>query len=91
MIIDVQVLDRDTYKEYVGKARPLVEKFGGRYLARGGGVKAVSGDWHPERIILLGFPSLEYLRQWLASPEYAPLATLREKFTRTRAIVVEGV
>ena len=91
MIIDVQVTDRNTYAEYVEKVAPIVEKYGGRYLVRGGDVKVLTGDWHPERIIILEFPSAEHLRRWLTSPEYAPLAALREKSTRAKAVAVEGL
>ena len=91
MIIDVEVTDRETYAEYVNKVPSVVEKFGGRYLVRGGEVKVLAGDWRPERIVLLEFPSAEHLRRWLTSPEYAPLAALREKSTRANAIVVEGL
>ena len=91
MIIDVEITDSDTYAEYVEKVPAVVEQFGGRYIARSSDVTVLFGDWRPERIIILEFPSINHIRQWLASPEYAPLATLREKSTRTRAVVVEGL
>ena len=73
MIIDVEVTDSDTYAEYVERVHSVVEKFGGRYLVRGGDVRVLAGDWHPERVVLLEFPSAEHLQRWLTSPEYAPL------------------
>ncbi len=91
MIIDVEVTDPDTYAKYVEKVPSVVQKFGGRYLARGSHVTVLAGDWRPERIILLEFPSARHIQQWLTSPEYAPLAALREKSTRTKTILVEGL
>ncbi len=91
MIIGVEITDPGAYAEYIKKVPPVLKKFGGRYLARGGDVTVLSGDWRPERVILLEFPSSEHVRQWLMSPEYAPLAVLREKSTRTKAILVEGL
>lgn len=91
MIIEIEVLEPALYAEYVDKVRPTVEKFGGRYLARGGKVRVLSGDWQPERIILLEFPSHERVEQWLSSPDYAPLRALRNKAARGRAIIVEGI
>ncbi len=90
LIIEVEVTDPDTYAQYVEKVPAIVKKFGGRYMARGGEVTPLAGDWQPERVILLEFPSAERLRNWLASPEYAPLAALRGKSAKARAVVVEG-
>jgi len=90
MILNVEVTDSGTYDEYKTKVPALVEKFGGRYLVRGDDVETTIGDWHPGRIVLLEFPSLEHIQNWLASPEYAPLAALREKSTKVKGLIVEG-
>ena len=91
MIIDVEVVDRDTYAEYLEKVPETVKKFGGRYLARGGNVTVLGGQWRPERIVLLEFPSAEHVLRWLQSPEYAHLSPLREQSTTANAIIVEGL
>ncbi len=91
MIIDVEVTDADTYAEYVQRVPATVEKYDGQYLARGGDVEVLAGDWRPERIIVLEFPSSDHLKQWLMSPEYVALAPIRQKSTNTRAIVVQGL
>ncbi len=91
MILDVvEVIDKEAYAQYREKVPPIVEKFGGRYLVRGGEIKAVIGDWKPGRIIVLEFPSHEHIQKWFNSPEYAPLAAIREKATKARGIIVEG-
>jgi uncharacterized protein (DUF1330 family) len=40
---------------------------------------------------VLEFPSLEQAQKWYRSAEYAPLITLRQRASRGRIIVVEGV
>ena len=90
VVIDIEVLNRGSYAEYVEKVAPIVKKYGGRYLARGGQITALGGGWRPERMILLEFESLERVQAWLKSPEYAEVAPLRERSTVSRAIVVEG-
>ena len=90
VIIEIEVRDRGMYSAYVEKVRPIIEKFGGGYLSRGGAVTPVSGDWNPERIVLIEFPSREAVRQCFASPEYLEIAHLREASTAGRAIIVEG-
>jgi arsenate reductase (thioredoxin) len=89
-IAEISIIDRDLYARYVEQVRPIVERFGGRYLARSGKVTPVSGGWTPERIILIEFPSERELAQCFDSQEYRAIAPLREQSTRSRAIVVEG-
>jgi len=36
VIIDIKVQDQDMYARYIERVHPIVEKFNGRYLARGG-------------------------------------------------------
>jgi uncharacterized protein (DUF1330 family) len=55
-------------------------------VACGGG----AGDWNPERIIILEFPTTEQMQRWRSSPEYLELAPLRMLSTKARAIALEG-
>jgi uncharacterized protein (DUF1330 family) len=93
VIIDIAVRDQaaqDDYAQYVERVRPIVERHGGRYLARGGKITPVAGQWRPERIILIEFPSSDHVVRWWNSPEYQAIVSLRENTTTARAIVVEG-
>lgn len=92
MLIETRVHEdgKAAYGEYIRTVAPIVQQYGGRYLVRGGAITTVVGDWHPERIILMEFPSIERIRTWLASPEYRAIAPLRELSVETRAVVLEA-
>jgi uncharacterized protein (DUF1330 family) len=90
VIIDIKVVDQEMYSEYIEKVPPIVRKFGGRYLARGGKITTLFGTWHPERMILLEFDNVSQVKTWLSSPEYARVACLREGSTLTNAIMIES-
>jgi len=90
VIIDIAVIDQGLYEEYVARVPALVEQYGGRYLVRGGEVATLTGDWQPERIVVLEFDSSEQVQEFYASPEYQALAPLREQSTNSRAILVKG-
>jgi uncharacterized protein (DUF1330 family) len=90
LLAEIEVLDAETYEGYMRLVPPTVAAFGGRYLARGGAVRALEGDWRPGRLALLEFPSVEQALAWWSSSEYEPLKALRQESTRTRMIVVEG-
>ncbi len=42
--IDIEVTDGATYKEYMRRVPATIEKYGGRYLARGGKVTPLAGN-----------------------------------------------
>lgn len=91
VISDIKVHDWDKYQEYVRKARPIVESYEGRYHIRGGQVTVKVGDWQPNRLVVIEFPSKEHLEKFGASPEYQPIAAIRESAsTSISSIVVEG-
>ena len=90
MIIDIEVIDPEMYAEYVEKVPPIIKKFGGRYLARGGKITPLASVWDPERIIILEFPSSDHITRWLMSEEQRPLDEIRRRATNAQAIIVEG-
>ncbi len=90
VIADVAIRDMDRYPEYQKGVRETVARYGGRFLARGGETQAMEGDWEPRRLVIIEFEDLQRLREWYASPEYAPLKRLRQEIADTRLVAVEG-
>jgi uncharacterized protein (DUF1330 family) len=91
LIVDITVINRELYEQYIDRVPETVREFGGRYYARGGKITHIAGDWRPERIIIVEFPSMQLLEKWFHSPQYQQIAPLREKSTITKAVVVELV
>lgn len=90
LIIDINVQDPELYAEYTAQVLPLVERYGGSYLIRGGEVFPVSGDWHPERLVLVQFETMDLVQDFLTSPEYQALIPLRQRASISRSIIAEG-
>ena len=91
VISDIKVHDWDRYQEYVRKTRPIVESHGGRYHIRGGEVDVRAGDWKPDRLIVIEFPSKEHMEKFGSSAEYQPVAAIRESAATTVSVVaVDG-
>ena len=91
LIADVDVLDPAGFAEYQQKVPATIAQYGGRYLVRGGATEALEGAWSLKRSVVLEFPSMAQLKTWYASPEYAPLITIRERTTQSKLIAVEGI
>lgn len=91
VIVEVEVCDVETYDAYRRLVPASLEAYGGRFLARGGAIESLEGDWRPERIVVLEFPSLEVAVEWWRSPEYRDAKALRARSARTRMIATQGV
>ena len=90
-IVDLEVTDPVGIEEYRKQVPATIEKYGGRYLVRGGKHETLEGDWQPRRVIVLEFPSVEQAKRWYDCEEYRGLKALRFKTAQTNLILVEGV
>ncbi len=90
VINDMEVTDPNLLEEYKKVSPATVQQFGGRFLARGGALEVLEGDWQPKRLVILEFPSVEQARAWANSSEYAPAKQIRQRASRSNIIVVEG-
>jgi uncharacterized protein (DUF1330 family) len=90
-VANVRVTDPDRYAEYRDKVPATVAAYGGKYLARGGTLEVLEGDWDPQSLTILEFESMERFQAWYNSPEYAPLKQLRSETAVTEYVLVEGL
>ena len=91
VLADVNVKDPALFEEYRGKVGATIEKYGGRYIVRGGSTEVLEGEWQPRRVVVLEFPSLERAKEWYNSADYRPLIALRQRAADTQVVMVEGV
>jgi uncharacterized protein (DUF1330 family) len=90
LIANIQVTDPARFEEYRAQVPPVIAQYGGRYLVRGGEVHAVEGNLGLNRLVILEFPSMERLREFYGSPDYAPLLALRAASTVSHVAMAEG-
>jgi uncharacterized protein (DUF1330 family) len=91
IIVDLTVTDQPTMDEYRKRVPATVAQYGGRFLVRGGAHETVEGDWKPNRVVVLEFPSLEQAKRWYDSEEYREPKAMRLRAGRANMIMVEGV
>jgi uncharacterized protein (DUF1330 family) len=90
VIAEVEVTDPQAYEEYRRLVPATVEKYGGRFLVRGGAIETLEGGWQPKRLVVLEFEGAEQARRWYESPEYGVAMPLRHKAANSRVVIVEG-
>ena len=91
VIAKVKVTDWDRYKEYMKLTPATIEKFGGKFVVRGGQMIALEGPEMTERIVVIEFTSLERAKEWYHSREYGEAKKKREGAATASFIAIEGV
>jgi uncharacterized protein (DUF1330 family) len=73
-------------------AEASIARHGGRYIVRGAEPEVPEGDWpNPQRVVPVEFPTMDMLRTWYASADYAEALTARETALTRRLMFVPGV
>ena len=91
VIVEIDIVDPAGYEEYKKLAGATVEKYGGKYVVRGGKNEVLEGHWKPKRIVVLQFESAQRAKDWLNSEQYREPRKMRHRTARTNMILVEGV
>ncbi len=90
LVLDLSIKALEGFLEYAEKIPAFIEKHDGRYIVQGVVPESMEGDWVPERLVILEFPSTEKAREFLADPEAQELFALRHEATNSQLILAEG-
>ena len=90
MFIGIDIHDEAGMAKYVEGAPPILASYGGQILAVDNNAELLDGQYKRERMVLLGFPSLERARTFWKSPEYQPMKVLRERSSAQDCILIEA-
>jgi uncharacterized protein (DUF1330 family) len=90
VVAQVEVLDPDRFRIYQQLATASVEKFGGRFIVRGGSRVTLEGSWDPPRLVVVEFPSLDQITRWYRSREYQEAIAARKGAAIFQMLGVEG-
>jgi len=91
-LVDIrEVKDAGRMEQYRARVAPVVEKFGGRYIVRGGPFEVVEGSYQPVLPVMIEFPSMDHARRWYNSEEYRDLKQLRLAATISNGVFLTGL
>ncbi len=91
IIANVTVTNPEQYSEYRKLSTIAAQTYGAEFCVRGGAVEVLEGDWTPDRVVILKFPSLAQARDYYHSVEYTAAIAARQGASVMRMVVVEGV
>jgi uncharacterized protein (DUF1330 family) len=91
LIVDTELLDPEHYEEYKLRAKPIVEQFGGEYLARGGAMDFKKTSlWTPQRMVLIKFPNMQQAEAFYNSAAYQAVLPISQRSAKRSVILLEG-
>jgi uncharacterized protein (DUF1330 family) len=90
VISEVEIINEDSANQYRQLAAASIAAYGGRYLARAAQAVIAEGEPTCRRIVIVEFPSMQEIRKWYASPEYAEALKFRDVALERRLMFVEG-
>ncbi len=90
VIANVDVKDAAAYEEYRKLVPATIQKYGGKYLVRGGPHEVLEDGWTPSRVVVLEFSSVERAKRWYFSDEYRPAKAIRQRTAVSSVVIVEG-
>ena len=91
LIVDTDIENAYEYEKYKKLAKPIAEKYGGVYRARGGEMDIRETDlWTPTRMVIVEFPDMDSARAFVDSPEYAPVKPLRRNNAKCTLFILDG-
>ena len=91
VIVNSTVTNPVQYEEYKKWSSAAMQAYGAEICIRGGAIEVAEGDWVPDRMVLLKFPSMDAARRFESSPEYAKARAARQGAAIMRIVIAEGV
>lgn len=91
ILVQVDVSNPQQYGEYTKISPGIIEKFGGRFIARGGRTETLEGPPARGRVVIVEFPTFERAQQFYHSPEYEAAKKVRAGAAAAQFVLVEGL
>jgi uncharacterized protein (DUF1330 family) len=88
-IVRVSVRNKQKYPEYLAAAGPAFQKFGARFIVRGGKFETMEGSAR-ERNVVVEFKDRATAFACYQSPEYQGARTIRQKYADADFIIIDG-
>jgi uncharacterized protein (DUF1330 family) len=89
LVLDFAICDLRGFLPYVAAIPAFIEKYGGRYVVQGAEPTVIEGNWAPQRLVVIEFPSRENAAAFLKDPDVQPLFALRHRTTTSNLVLVD--
>ncbi len=83
--------DEAMFGSYRQQVPATVAAFGGKFVARGGNLTTLEGEWPHPRLVIIEFPSRAAAEGWYNSAEYQKIIALRQQSSVGSLLIVDAV
>jgi len=90
LVLDLTVRDMNGFRKYIAEIPTCIAKHSGHYIVRGDRPTVIEGDWKPERVVIIEFPTRDKAEAFLADPDIQDLFNIRHATTTSRLLLVDG-
>ena len=87
LVLDFSVRDWAEFQTYISAIPAFIEKHGGRYIVRGVEPAVMEGDWAPDYMVILEFPSSQTAKAFLDDSEAQALFAVRHRSTDSKLVL----
>ena len=90
-VVELDITDQSWVPEYIENVTKLVERNGGRYLARTPNIEKLEGERKaPQLVVILEWPSRESAVAFYESDDYKPYRQSRLTGARNEFVLIAG-
>ena len=83
-----KVLDLEAFREYADKVMPMIERFGGKYVAVDKTPDVRDGQWPFARTVIVQYPNIAAAKAWYESAEYQEIIPIRKRAIDANIVMV---
>lgn len=87
---NVSISNEEKMETYKSQVTAIVNKYEGEYIAASKDIDYMEGDWRPNFLIVIKFPSMKKAKEWYNSDDYKSLKELRLSSGDFNAVFFEG-
>ena len=91
LIVTLTIHNEAMFAEYRKQVGDTAEPFGGQFLAAGGKLTVLDGQWEHPGTVIVEFPSRESAECWYESPAYQKIIGLRLNSTSGSLVILDGI
>ena len=90
LVANIRVQDTEKFQSFSGMAGPVIQKFGGKILAKGPGADRHEGDVDGV-VMMIEFESKSQAENFYFSDEYQAAKAVRDECSETDLMIIEGI
>jgi uncharacterized protein (DUF1330 family) len=83
-----KIMDIEAFRDYAVRVAPIIERFGGKYVAVDKAPDVRSGEWPFVRTVIVAYPNFDTAQCWYNSQEYQEIIPIRTRAIDANIVVV---